>query len=51
MMTILDVECLDKHNPEEECNGWQTDIIIEITNNGVHHWKRNDDKGIDLYYK
>ena len=30
---------------------WQTDIIIDITDNGVHHWKRNDDGGIDLYYE
>jgi hypothetical protein len=27
---------------------WQTDII---TNKEVHHWKPNDDGGIDLYYE
>ncbi|HZB74291.1 MAG TPA: hypothetical protein VE378_06060 [Nitrososphaeraceae archaeon] len=28
----------------------QTDIIMDITNKGVHSWKRNDDGGVDLYY-
>ena len=30
---------------------WQTDIIIDITSQEVHHWKRNDDGGIELYYE
>jgi hypothetical protein len=30
---------------------WQTNIIINITSKEVHHWKRNDDGGIDLYYE
>jgi len=29
---------------------WETDIIMDITSKEVHHWKRNDDGGIDLYY-
>ena len=29
---------------------WQTDIIIDITSKEVHHWKRSDGGGIDLYY-
>jgi hypothetical protein len=30
---------------------WQTDIVIDITSKEVHHWKRNDDGGIDLYHE
>jgi hypothetical protein len=29
---------------------WQTDITMDITNKGIHLWKRNDNGGVDLYY-
>jgi hypothetical protein len=29
---------------------WQTDIIMDITRTEVHHWRRNEDGGLDLYY-
>jgi hypothetical protein len=29
---------------------WQIDIIEDITRTEVHHWRRNEDGGLDLCY-